>query len=276
MAPVSVKSPPPPKPGFGALVTIEWSRRYSQYASNSPTSRPLPERSPPRIWVEGCSRATTAWMWTTGSSRCLTSSIEASMGDRLVPLQMIAEEVLDTALRVHEGGRVEADGRPAALVRLVSVADVGQVGLPLVDHVEVVDGARIENDRGVRPAAPHVGDHLDARARERPVVGVAHQDQQGPRHELVHQRVAPARIDGDRRREAGRRQRDAPPPRALEARAVHDGDREHAALGPADDADAGGVDQPPRVKEAQRAPPGGAGGGRGQVGRDAAATVTDP
>src|SRR5438034_2169932 len=36
-----------------------------------------------RICVEGCSRATVAWMWTTGGSRCLTISTEASMGDRL-------------------------------------------------------------------------------------------------------------------------------------------------------------------------------------------------
>src|SRR5947208_16216502 len=103
-------------------------------------------------------------MWTTGGSRCLTSSTEASMGDRLLPLQMIAEEVLDAPLRVHEGGRLEADGRPAALARLVPVADDGQVRPPLADHVAVVDGARIEDDRGVRTAAPHLGDHRYGRS----------------------------------------------------------------------------------------------------------------
>src|SRR2546423_1392305 len=191
MAPVSVKSPPPPKPGFGALVTIEWSRRYSQYASNSPTwitSPPATRRS----WVPVEASAITAV-----PGLCASPAPSAAAGS---PRRLTFRSARPPS---KSGGAISARGRR-----------------PLPREAPV-DRARIETDRGVRPAAPHVGDHLDARARERPVVGVAHQDQQGPRHDLVHQRVAPARIDGDRRREAGRRQRDAPPPRALEARAVH-------------------------------------------------------
>src|SRR5438552_2117350 len=189
---------------------------------------------------------------------------------------MIAEELLDASLLVREGRRVVTDGCPAALARLVAVADVRQVRPRLANHVEVVDGARIENDRGVGPTAAHIGDHLDAGVGKGPVVGVAHQDQQRPRHELVHQRVAPARIDGDRRREAGRLQRDAPSPRTLEARAVHNGDREHAAVRPADDADAVRIDEPLRVEEAQRAGSVVEALGGGYVGRLLVAFVADP
>src|SRR5437870_11138165 len=85
---------------------------------------------------------------------------------------MIAEELLDTSLLVREGCRVVTNGCPAALARLVAVADVRQVRPRLANHVEVVDGARIENDRGVGPAAAHIGDHLDAGVGKGPVVGV--------------------------------------------------------------------------------------------------------
>src|SRR5213596_2975070 len=84
---------------------------------------------------------------------------------------MIAEELLDASLLVREGRRVVTDGCPAALARLVAVADVWQVRPRLANHVEVVDGARIENDRGVGPTAAHIGDHLDAGVGKGPVVG---------------------------------------------------------------------------------------------------------
>src|SRR3989475_13272971 len=104
------------------------------------TTTPLPSRSLPRIRVEGCSRPTVVWMYTTLCRRCLTSSTELSMAGAIGPssdLQMIAEELRDPAARVRERSRVEGDGGAAALVRLVAIAHRRQIGARLADHVEV-------------------------------------------------------------------------------------------------------------------------------------------
>src|SRR6266851_5667417 len=168
------------------------------------TTTPLPRRSLPRIRVDGCSRPTVVWMYTTLCKRCLTSSTELSMVGRylaftLSGLQMIAEEVGDPAARVREGPRVEGDGGAAALVRLVAISHLRQVGARLADHVEVMVGLRVENDARVRAAPSHGVDHRDAGPWDGPVVGVADQHQERARHQLVDQRVAPAGIDTHRR-----------------------------------------------------------------------------
>src|SRR5256885_1726141 len=175
------------------------------------TITPVPRRSSPRMRVDGCSRETFVWMCTTLRNRCLTSSTEASMGRGLPGFQMIAEELGDPTAGVGEGGWVERDGRAAALVRLVAVGDVGQIGPRLPDDVEVVVGLRIEDDPRIRAAPPHRLDHLDARTGRGPVVGIAEQHQERARHQLVDERVAPARIEADRRAEAGLGQHDTAP-----------------------------------------------------------------
>src|SRR6266850_3799559 len=127
------------------------------------TMTPVPRRSSPRCRVDGCSRETLVWMCTMLRERCLTSSTEASIDRGLPGFQMIAEELGDSAARVGEGGPVERDGRAAALVRLVAIGDVGQIGPRLADHVEIMIGLRIEDDPRVRTALPHRLHHLDAR-----------------------------------------------------------------------------------------------------------------
>src|SRR5437899_6379493 len=97
------------------------------------TTTPLPRRLLPGIRVDGCSRPRVVWMYATLCKRCLTSSTEQSMVGRylaftLSGLQMIAEEVGDPAARVREGPRVEGDGGAAALVRLVAISHLRQVG----------------------------------------------------------------------------------------------------------------------------------------------------
>src|SRR5262245_1028194 len=146
-------------------------------------------------------------MYTTLCRRCLTSSTELSM-TALSDLQMIAEEFRDPAARVSTRHGVESDGSAAAFVRLVAVGHLGQVGAWLADHVEVVVGLRIEHDASVRAAPAHGFDHLDAGPRNRPVVGVADEYQEGVNDLLVDQRVAPARVERHRGPEAGLGQND--------------------------------------------------------------------
>src|SRR4030095_6625805 len=118
------------------------------------TTTPLPRRSLPRIRVDGWSRPTVVWMYTTLCRRCFTSSTELSMTG-LSDLQMIAEELRDPAARVRECAGVEGDGGAAALVRLVAVGHLGQIGARLADHVEVVVGPRREHRwRARRPPPP--------------------------------------------------------------------------------------------------------------------------
>src|SRR5262245_34009294 len=136
------------------------------------TTTPLPRRSLLRIRVDGCSRPTAVWMYTTLCRGCLTSSSELYM-PALAHLQVVAEEFRDPVARVRKRAGVEGDGGTAAVVRLVAVGHLGQIGARLADHVEVVIGPRIEHDARVRAAPAHGFDHLDAWPRNRPVVGVA-------------------------------------------------------------------------------------------------------
>src|SRR4029453_4400912 len=131
------------------------------------TTTPLPNRSLPRIRVDGCSLPTVVWMYTTLCRRCLTSSTELSM-TALSDLQIIAEEFRDPAARVRKRAGVEGDAGAAAVVGLVAVGHLGQIGARLADHVEVVVGLRIEHDPRVRAAPAHGFDHLDAAPRARP------------------------------------------------------------------------------------------------------------
>src|SRR5215831_13077312 len=209
------------------------------------TTTPLPSRSLPRIFVDGWSRETVVWMYTTLCKRCRTSSTDASMIGLLtlqLTLQMIAEEIGDPAPRVGERAGVEGDSGAAALVRLVVIGDVGQERPLLTGHVEVVVGARVQDDPRVRAPRAHRLDHLDAGLGVRPVVGVADQHQERARHQLVDQRIAAARIEADRRAKSRLGQRDAAPPGALEARSIDRGEREHPAVRPTDDADARAID----------------------------------
>src|SRR3989441_11941130 len=222
------------------------------------TTTPLPRRSLPRIRVDGCSRPTVVWMYTTLCKRCLTSSTELSMVGRYLAFtlsgpQMIAEEVGDPAARVREGPRVEADGGAAALVRLVAISHLRQVGARLTDHVEVMVRLRVENDARIRAALSHGVDHRDAGPRDGPVVGVAQQHQERPRHQLVDQRVAPAGIDTHRRPEAGLGEDDASAALTLETRPVDEGDGEHTAVRPPDHADPRAIDVGPAVQPSERA-----------------------
>src|SRR2546422_11391977 len=101
---------------------------------------------------------------------------------------MIAEELLDTSLLVREGCRVVTNGCPAALARLVAVADVWQVRPRLPDHVEGVDRARVEDDRGVRPPAAPIGPQLGAGGGEGRVGRGAPHRQQRPGPALAARR----------------------------------------------------------------------------------------
>src|SRR5262249_8621937 len=150
------------------------------------TTTPLRSRSLPRIFVDGWSRETVVWMYTTLCRRWRTSSTDVSMIG-LLTLQMIAEEFRDPAPRVGERAGVERDGGAAALVRLVVVGDVRQERPRLTDHVEIVVGARVQDDRRVRAPRSHRLHHLDAGLGIRPVVGVADQHQERARHQLVDQ-----------------------------------------------------------------------------------------
>src|SRR5262244_874164 len=185
------------------------------------TTTPLPRRSLPRIRVDGCSRPTVVWMYTTLCRRCLTSSTELSMA-ALSDLQMIAEEFRDPAARVRKRAGVEGDGSAATVVRLVAIGHLGQIGARLADHIEVVVGLRVEHDASVRAAPPHGFDHLDAWPRNRPVVGVADEHQERVNDLLVNQRVASAGVERHRGPEAGLGHNDAAPPRAIETRPVDD------------------------------------------------------
>src|SRR5262249_55569752 len=173
------------------------------------TTTPLPSRSLPRIFVDGCSRETVVWMYTTLCRRCRTSSTDVST---LLALQMIAEEIGDPAARVGERARVEGDGGAAALVRLVVVGDFRQIRMRLADHVEVVVRTGIEKDLRVRAAAAHGLDHLDTRLGIAPVVRVAAHHHDRTRHQLVHQGIATARVEADRRAKPRLGQDDAAPP----------------------------------------------------------------
>src|SRR5215470_14151835 len=160
-------------------------------------------------------------MYTTLCRRCLTSSTELSM-TALPGLQMIAEEFRDPAASVSKRAGVEGDGGAAAVVRLVAVGHLGQIGAWLADHVEVVISPRIEHDASVRAAPAHGFDHLDAWPRNGPVVGVADEHQERVNDLLVDQRVAPAGVERHRGPEAGLGQNDAAPPRASETGPVDD------------------------------------------------------
>src|SRR5262244_1198209 len=162
------------------------------------TTTPLPSRSLPRIFVDGWSRETVVWMYTTLCRRWRTSSTDVSM-TRLLTLQMIAEEIGDPAPRVGKRAGVEGDGGATALVRLVVIRDVGQERPLLTDHVKVVIGARVQEDRRVRASRAHRLDHLDAGLGVRPVVGIADQHQERTGHQLVDQGIASAGIEADRR-----------------------------------------------------------------------------
>src|SRR5512138_3693007 len=96
------------------------------------TTTPLPRRSLPRIRVDGWSLPTVVWMYTTLCRRCLTSSTELSMAG-LSNLQMIAEEFRDPVSRVGERAGIEGDGSAAAPVRLVAIANLGQIRARLAD-----------------------------------------------------------------------------------------------------------------------------------------------
>jgi hypothetical protein len=97
------------------------------------------------------------------------------------------EEGFHTLVRIHVRGGIVADGGAAAATRLVAVLHVVQHGPLLPDHVEVVNGAPIEDDRRVGPASAHGLDHLRALAGQRPVVDVADEQQQRTHHLLLHQ-----------------------------------------------------------------------------------------
>src|SRR5713226_9663509 len=93
---------------------------------------PVPIRSSPRMRVDGCDAATSAWMYTTEERHCLTSSIEASMNQlptlarcptseqRPGPLGLARgrrlegarEEFLDATGGIGGGRRVVGDGDP--------------------------------------------------------------------------------------------------------------------------------------------------------------------
>src|SRR5262249_12127887 len=166
------------------------------------TTTPLPRRSLPRIRVDGCSLPTVVWMYTTLCRRCLTSSTEVSM-EGLSDLQMIAEEFRNPVSGVGKRAGIEGDRGATAAVRLVVIAHLGQIRARLAYHVEVMVGPRIEHDARVGSAPAHGLDHLHARPRNRPVVGVADQHQERTNHLLVDQRVAPTGVEGHRGAEAG-------------------------------------------------------------------------
>src|SRR5882724_3638485 len=159
------------------------------------TTTPLPRRSLPRMRVDGCSRPTVVWMYTTLCRRCLTSSTELSMAGAIGPSDDSRRTPRPGGARPRTLPRRRRGGA-AAPVRLVPITHLRQIGAWLADHVEVVVGLRIEHDARVRAAAAHGFDHLDARPRNRPVVGVADQHQERANHLLVDQRVAPAGIEG--------------------------------------------------------------------------------
>src|SRR5438552_8907783 len=197
-------------------------------------------------------------MYTTLCRRCLTSSTELSMVGRyltctLSDLQMIAEELGDPAARVRKGPRVERDRGSAALVGLVAIGHLRQVGARLAHHVEVVVGLRVENDVRLRAAPSHGLDHRDARSRDGPVIGVAYQHQERARHQLLDQRIAPSGIETHGRSEAGLGEDDAPAAGALETRPVDERDGEYAAVRPSDHADARPIDPGSAVEQSERA-----------------------
>src|SRR5918993_2686188 len=111
-------------------------------------------RSLPRWRVDGCALGTVVWMLTMLGSSPLTNSTEASTR-LLQSLQVAPEERFHSPMRVGVGGGIEADRGATAAARLVAVLDLRQHHARLALHVEVVDGARVEHDRGVRAAAAH-------------------------------------------------------------------------------------------------------------------------
>src|SRR5262245_38352320 len=151
---------------------------------------PLPMRSVPRMRAEGWARGTVARICTIEGNSSLTKSTATSTTGLPAGLgaKMTSEELGHAPTGVGERGRVVGDGGATALVRLVAVGHVGQERARLAFHIEIMKGSRVEDDRCVGAVRLHGRHHLGAHGGQRPIVGVADEDEQGPDRPLLHER----------------------------------------------------------------------------------------
>src|SRR2546425_1734664 len=179
------------------------------------------------------------------SPRSMLCSPRASLS-----AQMIPEELGDPTVSVGVGLRIVSDSRPD-LARPLVLDHVGEKRPRLPLDVEVVEGSGIEHDGDVSAAAAHRLGHPHARRRRGPIVGSADQHQQGPNGELRDQRFTAAGIHAHGGAITRLGHHDTALARPFVAGAIDESRGEHAAVGPADDADVFAVDVTACLQESQ-------------------------